>query len=280
MSAGKLVLCPTPVGNLEDVTLRVLRALRESDVIFAEDTRVTATLLRRYEVHTPMRSYPESARASRLRALRALMNDGKVVAMVTDAGMPGISDPGSELVREACACGETVEVLPGPSALLAALVLSGFDVSAFRFDGFPPRKAGERRAYLARLEEERLPVVWYEAPTRVLELLEDVARIFPERRVFVLREYTKKFEQHVWGLAADVMRELSSPARGEFTLVLEGGSGTLRRTDDAKSAIAFLIARGISAKDATEAVRKATGLPKNELYRLALKARANENATD
>src|SRR5690242_10679278 len=145
---GRLILCPTPLGNLEDVTYRVLRCLRECDVIFAEDTRVSLALLRHYDIKKAMRSFHERVESHRLRELASLLDAGKTVAVVTDAGMPGISDPGVELVRAARTCGAAVEVLPGPSALLGALVLSAFDVSRFRFDGFPPRKSSARRAYL------------------------------------------------------------------------------------------------------------------------------------
>jgi len=273
-AAGKLVLCPTPLGNLEDITLRVLRALRECDVIFAEDTRVTKNLLRHFEIDKPLRSFPEGAHESRLRELRELLREGKAVAMVSDAGMPGISDPGTELVRTARECGASIDALPGPSAVPAALVLSGFDVSAFRFDGFPPRKAGERRGYLAELEAERNAVVWFEAPHRAIELLRDVAQVMPHRRVFVLREYTKKFEQHILGTAEEVLREIDVPARGEFTLVLEGSHAKRSRAGiEAEKAIVFLLEHGVSAKDASEALRLATGLSKNELYRAALKVR-------
>ncbi len=275
--AGKLVLCPTPLGNLEDITMRVLRTLRESDVIFAEDTRVTKNLLRHFGINTPLRSFPEGAHAARLRTLRTLLLDGKTVAMVSDAGMPGISDPGTELVREARNCGAVVEALPGPSAIPGALVLSGFDVSAFRFDGFPPRKSGERQAYLRSLEHEPAAVIWFEGPSRVHELLHDIAAVLPARRLFVLREYTKRFEEHLCGTADDVVRELAAPARGEFTIVLEGqrrkgSAGALAATSTAgvEAALGFLQQLGLSAKDATEALRLATGLKKNELYRLAV----------
>lgn len=275
-SAGRLVLCPTPLGNLEDVTLRVLRVLRESDVIFAEDTRVTKTLLRHYDIGTPLRSFHQKAEASRLRELRGLLVEGKLVAMVSDAGMPGISDPGSELVREARNAGAAIEVLPGPSALPAALVLSGFDISGFRFDGFPPRKSGERRTYLATLERERAAVVWFEAPNRVAALLQDVAEVLGERRIFALREYTKKFEQHLYGTAREVRQQLGDPPRGEFTLVLEGARvGPAAVSADVVRSIELLRARGLGAKDAAQAVHLATGLPKNELYRLSLKERGD-----
>jgi 16S rRNA (cytidine1402-2'-O)-methyltransferase len=274
-ATGKLVLCPTPLGNLEDITLRVLRALRESDVIFAEDTRVSKKLLHHFDIHTPLQSFPEGAHATRLRTLRSYLREGKTVAMVSDAGMPGISDPGAELVREAHACGAAVEALPGPSAVPGALVLSGFAANAFRFDGFPPRKPGERRAYLGSLEHETAPVIWFEAPNRIRALLEDAAAVLPERRLFVLREYTKRFEQHLWGTAQSVLAELDTP-RGEFTIVLEGTRAN-RRADrtapDARALVAalkYLRETGMSAKDATEALRLATGLPRNELYRLAI----------
>ena len=274
-ATGKLVLCPTPLGNLEDITLRVLRALRESNVIFAEDTRVSKKLLHHFDIHAPLQSFPEGAHAARLRTLRSYLRDGKTVAMVSDAGMPGISDPGAELVREAHACGAAVEALPGPSAVPGALVLSGFDVSAFRFDGFPPRKPGERRTYLGGLAHETAPIVWFEAPSRVRALLADVAAVLPERRLFVLREYTKHFEQQLWGTAQSVLDELDAP-RGEFTIVLEGTNAKQRAdqiTPDARAltaALQYLRATGMSAKDATEALRLATGLPRNELYRLAI----------
>ena len=277
---GKLLLCPTPVGNLDDITLRTLSALRECDVIFAEDTRVTKTLLRHFDIRTPLRSFPEGAHASRLRALHALLEEGKTVAMVSDAGMPGISDPGTELVREARACDATVEALPGPSVVPGALVLSGFDASSFRFDGFPPRKPSERKTYLRGLERERAAVVWFEAPSRILELLKDIEATLPTRHLFVLREYTKRFEQQAWGTASEVAAEIARPPRGEFTLVLEGDRTPKAELGaapailaGARAALAFLRERGVSAKDATEAVRLATGLPKNELYRLALEAK-------
>ncbi len=272
MITGKLVICPTPLGNLEDVTLRSLRVLRESDVIFAEDTRVTKTLLRHYDIQTPLRSFHERTARARVRELHALLSGGKTAVVVSDAGMPGISDPGIELVREARKLGTPVEVLPGPSAVPAAVVLSGFEEGSFRFDGFPPRKPGELCGYLERLASERAAVVWFEAPTRVLELLRAVAAVLPERRIFVVREYTKKFEQQLLGTAGEVALQLASPPRGEFTLVLEGQKEMpVVRTGNLEAALAFLRQSGVSARDAAHAIRLATGASRNELYRLALK---------
>jgi 16S rRNA (cytidine1402-2'-O)-methyltransferase len=271
---GSLLVCATPLGNLQDITLRCLEALRSADTIVAEDTRVTRTLLARYDIRTPLRSYHAGNAASRERDVAALLRAGKTVALVSDAGMPGISDPGSELVREARAAGASVEVLPGPSAVVSALVLSGFDAGKFRFDGFPPRKSGERRTYLATLKSETRSVVWFEAPTRVRDLLSDVAMVLADRRVFVLREYTKKFEEQLLGTALDVRSRLTDPPRGEFTLVLEGArSAVASSAGDVEAAIRYLRSAGLSAKDAAEAIRVATGAPRNELYRLALQAK-------
>jgi 16S rRNA (cytidine1402-2'-O)-methyltransferase len=272
---GRLYLCPTPLGNLEDITLRVLRVLRECDVIFAEDTRVSSVLLRAYDIEKPVRSFHEKVEARRLAELRKLLADGKTVAAVSDAGMPGISDPGVELVRTARSIGAAVEALPGPSALLGAVVLSEFDCSRFRFDGFAPRKAGARAKFLAGLTGETACTVIYEAPGRVRELLDEIERVLGDRRVFALREYTKKFEQQALGTAAEVRSQIAWPARGEFVLAIEGAP------DDAQSAavpaavteaIGSLVAAGAGVAVVARAMHTATGLPKNILYALAQKA--------
>jgi 16S rRNA (cytidine1402-2'-O)-methyltransferase len=268
------VLCPTPLGNLEDITARALRALRECDIVIAEDTRVTGGLLRHFGIRKPLRSLHERVEAQRVREVRELLAAGKTVAVTSDAGTPGISDPGVALVACARDLGAPVEVLPGPTAFVGALVLSGFDVSRFRFEGFPPRKPSERRAYLRALADESAAVAWYEAPTRVIALLDDIERELPDRRVFVLREYTKKFEQQALGNVEDVRRAIERPPRGEFTIVLEGAAHAPKASRDiperARAAVARLIARGTGARDAAESVALATGLPKNALYKSAL----------
>jgi 16S rRNA (cytidine1402-2'-O)-methyltransferase len=277
---GRLVLCPTPVGNLEDITLRVLRCLRECDVIFAEDTRVSEVLLRHFEVKKPVRSFHERVESRRLRELADLLASGKTVAVVTDAGMPGISDPGVELIRVARETSAAIEVLPGPSALLGALVLSGFDIGRFRFEGFPPRKASQRRTYLGTLRAELVAVVWYEAPSRVRELLGDIAAVLESRRVFVLREYTKKFEEQLIGTAADVLAGLGDPPRGEFVVVLEGASPadseSERVPDRVAAAMTLLLRNGVRPRLAVDALVTATGLHRNDLYALAQSLKAEE----
>jgi len=271
-SSGRLVLCPTPLGNLEDITLRTLRELRGCDVIFAEDTRVARKLLSHFAIAKPVESFHERVETQRIRRLRALLAAGQTVAVVSDAGMPGISDPGAELVRAARSAGAVVDALPGPNAALGALALSGFDVARFRFDGFPPRQRGERRAYLRSLDAELHPVALYEAPSRVVGLLEDAAALLPERRLFVLREYTKLFEQQILGTAVFALAQLARPPRGEFCVVVEGA----RRQDRSKEipaavydAIAALLEAGTSVRATADALRLATGLPKNALYKLA-----------
>jgi 16S rRNA (cytidine1402-2'-O)-methyltransferase len=273
MTVGRLVLVPTPLGNLEDITARALRALRECDVVFAEDTRVTGGLLRHFGIVKPLRSFHERVQAQRLRELTSQLAADKVVAFATDAGMPGISDPAVALVQAARAAGAAVDALPGPSAFVGALVLSGFDVSRFRFDGFPPRKIGARRAYLASLADETAAVVWYEAPTRVLALLDDVARELPKRQVFALREYTKKFEQHARGTAQEVRQQIALPPRGEFTLVLEGSASRARSQRDIPApvhdALRRLIEGGAGVRAAVDALAATSGVAKNALYKLA-----------
>lgn len=269
---GRLIICPTPLGNLEDVTLRVLRCLRECDVVFVEDTRVSEALFRRYDIHKPLRSFHERVEAQRLRELVRLLGEDKIVCVVTDAGMPGISDPGVELVRAAREAESKIDVLPGPSALLGALVLSGFDLSAFCFDGFPPRKRSARLTYLESLRSRSSATVLYEAPTRVRELLEDVASTYAARRVFVLREYTKKFEEHLIGTASAVLAALSDPPRGEFVVVIEGQPEPTGRAEIPNSvvdAMTLLLANGVRPRLAVDVLVAATGLHKNDVYALA-----------
>ena len=267
---GKLSLCPTPLGNLEDITLRVLRVLRACDVIFAEDTRVTQKLLQHYEISKPLRSFHAGNRQRRLGELQALLRGGKSVAAVSDAGMPGIADPGSELVRSARGIGSSVEVLPGPNAALSALVLSGFDVSRFCFEGFPPRKAAARKKYLQSLAGGSAAVVWYEAPSRIHALLRDIDTVLGGRPLFVLREYTKRFEQQCCGSAATIVAQLAQPALGEFVVVLapdrEPQSAAPEAFSRASAALQLLLREDAGLKLAVDAVRSATGLPRNELY--------------
>jgi 16S rRNA (cytidine1402-2'-O)-methyltransferase len=244
-----LVFVPTPLGNLRDVTLRAVDVLRDASLIVAEDSRVTRKLLNALGVGTKeIWTYHEhnarTATPAILERARA-----ETVAVVTDAGTPGISDPGSALVAAAREAGVAVEVLPGPAAFVAAAVLSGFDLRRFVFAGFPPRGSSQRRAaFRASLGET---TVWYEAPHRIRETLADLAAVAPERRVFLVRELTKMYEQQVLGTASSVAEALEEPVRGEIAFVVEGGEPDRTAADepdarDVDAAIDALLAEGLT----------------------------------
>jgi 16S rRNA (cytidine1402-2'-O)-methyltransferase len=265
--SGRLVVCPTPIGNLEDVTLRVLAALREADVIACEDTRHTRVLLQRYGVSAPLVSYHEHNEERRSAELVPRMQAGEVVALVSDAGMPLVSDPGYVLVRAAVAAGLPVEVLPGPSAAIAALVASALPADSWRFVGFLPRKRGELR----RLFEEGGPtLVAFESPRRVPASLEVLAEVDGERAVAVARELTKAHEEVVRGTARELAeRYAGSPPRGEVVLVVgpSSGGGAGDDTADAGAALAQLVEAGARPRPAAAVVGQLTGLSANAVYR-------------
>ena len=228
MSAGRLIVCPTPIGNLEDVTLRVLAALREADIVACEDTRRTRVLLDRYGVAGKLVSYHEHNERARAGELVAQMRDGAVVALVSDAGTPLVSDPGFVLVQACVAAGLAVEVLPGPSAALAALVASALPADRWRFVGFLPRKKGELQAAFGGPET----LVAFESPRRVAASLQVLAALDPERPVAVARELTKIHEEVVRGTAAELAaRYADEPPRGEVALVV-GGAPSVAADDD------------------------------------------------
>ena len=220
-SMGTLYVVGTPIGNLEDITLRAIRVLREVDLIAAEDTRVTRTLLAAHQVRTPLTSYHEFSGPEKVRRLVERLQDADV-ALVSDAGMPGLSDPGFPLIRAAIRAGVPVVPIPGPSAILSALVTSGLPMHAFCFLGFLPRKSGERRRLLATLADAPHTTVVFESPHRVAAALRDVAEVLgPDRQLAVGRELTKKFEEVLRGTAGDLAERFARrPARGELTLVV------------------------------------------------------------
>jgi 16S rRNA (cytidine1402-2'-O)-methyltransferase len=264
VSDGRLIVCPTPIGNLEDVTLRVLSALRDADVIACEDTRRTRVLLERYGVQATLVSYHEHNERERTGELVARMRDGAVVALVSDAGMPLVSDPGYVLVQGCVAAGLEVEVLPGPSAALAALVASALPSDAWRFAGFLPRKRSPLLDVLASPDT----VVAFESPKRVGASLAVLASVDPERRVAVCRELTKVHEEVVRGTAAELAARYSETApRGEVVLVI-GGAPPREGVDPAAvDAVRRLIEAGARARPAASVVADLTGAPANALYR-------------
>ena len=264
--SGRLVVCPTPIGNLEDVTLRVLAALRDADVVACEDTRRTRILLDRYGVKARLVSYYEHNERERAPQLVARMADGEVVALVSDAGMPLVSDPGYVLLQAAVAAGLPVEVLPGPSAAMTALVASGLPPERWRFVGFLPRRKVDLRELLSG---EAGTLVAFESPRRVPATLELAAEIDAARPVVVCRELTKAHEEVVRGSAAELAERFrDAPPKGEVVLVLGPASAT---EDEAGSrgleALRQLVDAGARPRDAAKVVAGLTGSSANELYR-------------
>ena len=263
MAAGRLVICPTPIGNLEDVTLRVLSALREADVVACEDTRRTRVLLDRYGVRATLVSYHEHNERARAGELVGRMRDGAVVALVSDAGMPVISDPGFELVRACVAAGLPVEVLPGPSAALAALVASGLPADSWHFVGFLPRKRGDLERLFAMPET----LVAFESPRRVASSLAVLAVRDADRPVAIARELTKVHEEVVRGTAASIAsRYGSSPPKGEVVLVVGPATSTAPDLVPAVDALRRLVDAGAKPRPAARVVGDLTGAPANALY--------------
>ena len=261
---GRLVVCPTPIGNLEDITLRVLAALREADVVACEDTRRTRVLLERYGVQATLLSYHEHNERERAADLVRRMRDGAVVALVSDAGMPLVSDPGYVLVQGCVAAGLSVEVLPGPSAALAALVASALPADAWRFAGFLPRK----RAALVEVLGSPETVVAFESPRRVGATLAVLAELDPERPVAVCRELTKLHEEIVRGTAGELAaRYADEGPRGEVVLVFGGAPPRVGADPAAIDAVRRLIDAGAKARVAAGVVAELTGAGANELYR-------------
>jgi 16S rRNA (cytidine1402-2'-O)-methyltransferase len=263
---GRLVVCPTPIGNLEDVTLRVLAALREADLVACEDTRRTRILLERYGVQATLVSYHEHNERERAAELVERMRAGAVVALVSDAGMPLVSDPGYVLVQACVAAGLAVEVLPGPSAALAALVASALPADAWRFAGFLPRRRGGLVEAFASPET----LVAFESPRRVAESLGVLAELDPDRPVALCRELTKLHEEVVRGRAAELAaRYAEAPPRGEVVLVVGGAPAGAEVDAAAVDAVRRLIASGAKPRVAAGVVAELTGAAANALYREA-----------
>ena len=261
-----LAVCATPIGNLDDVTLRVLAELREADVVLAEDTRHTRGLLERHGIEARLLSYHEHNEASRIAELLPRLAAGERIALVSDAGMPAISDPGARLVRAALDAGLPLTVLPGPSAVETALVASGLAAGAYVFVGFLPRKAGELAALWRELDGWPGPAVAFESPKRIGASLRSLAEAGAEREVAVCRELTKRFEEVVRGTAGELAARFAEPPKGELTLVVaplpavaDGGP--------ARAAVTELVAAGTPRRVAADVVARLTGLARNELYR-------------
>jgi 16S rRNA (cytidine1402-2'-O)-methyltransferase len=225
LTPGTLYLVATPIGNLEDITLRALRTLKECDVIAAEDTRHSGQLLKHFQISKPLISYFQFNEARRSEQIIERLKRGEKVALITDAGTPGISDPGERVVRAVIVAGLRVEAVPGPSALVAALTASGLSTDEFHFVGFLPHKSGQRRAQLERLKSVPGTLVLYESPHRIERLLAELSEVFPERRIVLARELTKKFEEFFRGTPAEIIAQIGSRTlRGEFVALISAAT--------------------------------------------------------
>ena len=268
---GTLYLVSTPIGNLEDVTLRALRVLREVDIIAAEDTRHTRKLLDRYEIKTPLLSYHDHNEAVRLQLMLDHLSSGSV-ALVSDAGTPLVSDPGFKLVRAAAAAGHEVSPIPGPSAPMAAIVASGLPTDSFVFLGWLPRKAGRRQKAIQELASERRTMLALEATHRLRDTLQDLEAVFgPDRQIAVCRELTKKFEEIVRGTLSEVRLQFErEQPRGEITLVI-GGADWMSEWDEesVREVVSRRISEGMRRSEAARQVAAETGWPRRAVYRLA-----------
>lgn len=280
MTAGKLYLCATPIGNLEDMPVRAVRIMKEADVIAAEDTRNSIKLLNRFEIKTPMTSYHEYNKVDKAAVLVDKMLAGQTVALITDAGTPGISDPGEELVRQAAVAGIEIISVPGPAACINALIISGLPTRRFVFEAFLPAEKKERQAVLEELERETRTMIIYEAPHRLLRTLTELeGRLGGSRRVAVCKELTKKHETVYRATLSEAVRYYTdNEPRGEYVLVIEGlDRQEIVRQKQAEwqemsveEHLALYVEQGIDRKDAIKLVAKDRGVPKREIYNMTL----------
>jgi 16S rRNA (cytidine1402-2'-O)-methyltransferase len=269
---GTLYIVSTPIGNLEDITLRALNTLKEVDVIAAEDTRHSLKLLNYYGISKPLISYWGEKEKAKSEEVLERLHSGQSVALISDAGTPGISDPGSVLIKRALEEDMSVIPIPGPSALIAALSVSGLSTEEFTFIGFLPPKKSQRQKVLHDLSLEPRTLVFYEAPHRILETLTDMGKIFGERRAVVAREITKLHEEILRDSISEIISQVEqSTIAGEYVIIVEGRI-TVKQltTDDALAEVSSLMKKGLGRKEAVKKIAEAYGLSKKELYNKSL----------
>ncbi len=277
-----LQIVGTPIGNLEDITLRALRILEQADLIAAEDTRRTRKLLSRYDIHTPLVSYHEHNKQTKTPRIIARLKAGEVVALVSDAGMPGISDPGYDLIAAAIEEEIPVDVVPGPSAILSALALSGISAKEFFFAGFLPKKKGPRERRLQSILSETTVAILFESPNRLFFTLDAIAEIAPRRRVAVARELTKRFEQVIRTTALEASKHFSeNEPRGEFVIVIEAAAERQETVNADEHDVAALVEAemvegGLSKKEAMRAAARKLNIPRRDVYKALLEEEAAE----
>ncbi|GLI54180.1 MULTISPECIES: 16S rRNA (cytidine(1402)-2'-O)-methyltransferase [Thermodesulfovibrio] len=272
MPRGRLYIVSTPIGNLEDITLRALDTLKKVDYIACEDTEHSLKLLNYYEIKKPLISYWSEKEKVRAEEIIQKIKAGHNVALITDAGTPGISDPGAVIISRAIE--EDIEIIPvpGPTALIAALSISGLNTEEFTFIGFLPVKQTQRRKKLLELSSERRTLVFYEAPHRILQSLDDMLEVFGDRRICVARELTKMFEEVQRGRLSEVLERLEeSKIAGEYVIVIEGALEKDRSIEEALKEVRELMKKGKGRKEAVKIVSELYGLSKKELYEESLK---------
>jgi 16S rRNA (cytidine1402-2'-O)-methyltransferase len=273
MSTGVLYIVATPIGNLEDITLRAIRILKEVDVIAAEDTRHTQKLLSKYDIHTPLTSYHDHNKEEKAPVLASRLLDGKSVALVSDAGTPGISDPGYFLINLCISQGVPVVPLPGATAAIAALSVSGLPTDRFVFEGFLPSKHTARVKRLEELVNEDRTLIFYEAPHRIMQTLDDLRTVLGERKAVLTRELTKVHEQVIRGTLSEVKKQLEAGSmKGEFTIILQAAiEEPMQPVDTLEYLRNLMLHRGFSKKEAVAVAAEELGLPKKEVYKESLK---------
>jgi 16S rRNA (cytidine1402-2'-O)-methyltransferase len=265
---GTLYIVSTPIGNLEDITLRAIRVLKEVDIIAAEDTRHSLKLLSHYGILKPLISYWREREKVKSAEIIERLHSGQSIALISDAGTPGISDPGAVLIKKAIEEKIRVVSIPGPSALIAALSLSGFPTNEFTFIGFLPSRKIQRQKVLKDLSLEPRTLVFYEAPHRIIETLSDMEKIFPERRVSVIKEITKIHEEVLRSSISDMLSKLrNSTIAGEYIIVLDGRTAEKKPvTREVLLEISSLMKKGLGRKEAVKKIAESYGLSKKELY--------------
>ncbi len=286
---GTLYLCATPIGNLEDITLRVLRTLREVDLIAAEDTRNSIRLLNHFQIKTPMTSYHEYNKIEKAWQLVDRLREGKNIALITDAGTPGISDPGEELVRICTEEGITVTSLPGPAACITALTMSGLPTRRFAFEAFLPREKKERAEILSHLKEETRTIVLYEAPHHLKKTLDELCDVLGNRQAAVCRELTKRYEEKTLSTISDLISYYKdNEPRGEYVLIIHGKTYEELRAEQHKAwdemplldHMALYEAKGMNRKEEMKLVAKDRGISKRDVYQALLSDAENRKYTE
>jgi 16S rRNA (cytidine1402-2'-O)-methyltransferase len=270
---GILYICPTPIGNLEDITLRTLRVLGEADLIAAEDTRRTIKLLNHYDIRTPLTSYHEHNKRKKEDYLLKLLEEGKKIALVSDAGTPGISDPGFELIKACIEAGGEVVSLPGATAIITALVASGLAADRFFFQGFLPKNPGQRKRSLEELEDQPGTIVLYVPPHGLANILKDCMKILGNRKAVLARELTKKYEEFIRGNLEELVNwAINNEVRGEYVLMLQGAAGSRKERDkpwqqmSIREHLLWNMEKGLMKKEAIALTAQERNIPKKLVY--------------